>query len=209
MTKWPAKPVSSESPQSKDSDAVPRRQQQDWGCSLFLRTIPTGFTESNKQNNKHEVRIFSLSFLASCPVKQVCYHWTQSPGFQDFRSHQFPYSDEVPLLFTAFALHLPHLQLSYSHLKLHRIQMSVPRTWSVYSFLRRGSGGSVTQALIWWPRTGPKGTAWSCVREGLRWILGKGFSPWGWWSTEQVFHPEKWSWLISNLLPHPTMHEKH
>lgn len=60
MTEWPTEPVSSESPQSKDNDAVPRRQQQDWGCSLWLRTIPTGLTKSSKQNNKQEVRIFSL-----------------------------------------------------------------------------------------------------------------------------------------------------
>lgn len=111
MTEWPAKPVSSGSSQSKDSDAVPRRQQEHWGCSLLLTTIPTGLTKSNKQNNKQEFLVYSSKCAAI--------------NHQDFGSHQFPFSDEAPLLFTAFALVLPHLQLSYPHLKLHRIQRSV------------------------------------------------------------------------------------
>jgi len=39
--------------------------------------------------------------------------------------------------------------------------------------------------------TGPKGMAWSCVREGLGWVLGKGSSPES--GGHEIHLPGQWS----------------
>lgn len=41
--------------------------------------------------------------------------------------------------------------------------------------LEERKGSTYLCSLV--PATGPEGMAWSCVRGGSRWALGKGFSP--------------------------------
>lgn len=46
--------------------------------------------------------------------------------------------------------------------------------------------GQVPISPLWWPVTGLEEMAWSWVRGGLGWTLGRGFSPRGWLDTEQA-----------------------
>lgn len=71
--------------------------------------------------------------------------------------------------------------------------------------------GAALNSSLWWPVTGAKRMAWSWVRGGLGWVLGRGFSPRRWLSTATGF-PEKWSqpqaWQNSrNIWPMLSAHD--
>jgi len=61
--------------------------------------------------------------------------------------------------------------------------------WAITNSINFNKKGDLSFLVI---ATGPKGMAWSCVKVGPGWMLGKGSSPEG--SGHGAGSPRQWSW---------------
>lgn len=58
--------------------------------------------------------------------------------------------------------------------------------------------GQALISALWWPMSGHKGMAWSCIRGCLGWVSGKGSSPRE-WSDTGTGSPAQWSQHLTGL----------
>lgn len=67
--------------------------------------------------------------------------------------------------------------LKVFHPALEACQRQQETNWLLKSDRNALKGAALIYSL-WWPVTGPKGMAWSCIREGSGWMLGKKVLHW-------------------------------